>query len=249
MRLKALVHGDAGTGKSWLGASCPGPRLVLDAEGGSHFARQSQPDGTTVRPPAVEWNPMKDEPPSDLDPNASVFVRIRSMPELEQAFKWLESGQHPFRSVILDSLTDIQLTCRYKITSGQTQEKDVTDMRSWGKLLDQIIELCRQFRNLTDHPTNPLDAVLFIAGSEFVDGHWQPQLQGGISRRIAGYFDLVMFMQNEMDLKSGNMMRRARIVKGPGWVAKDRTHVLTEKYGEFIDNPTINEVMDVLNEA
>ena len=46
-RLKALVHGDSGVGKSWLGASTPGPRLILDVEGGSHFAKAKDKEVTS----------------------------------------------------------------------------------------------------------------------------------------------------------------------------------------------------------
>ncbi len=247
-RLKALVHGDAGVGKSWLGASTPGPRLILDAEGGSHFARRLE-DGALVRPPSVDWDPMLDEPPTDLSDNTSVFVRVRAMSDVEQAYKWLASGQHEFRSVVLDSLTDIQLTCRYMIRDGQAKQRDITDMQSWGKLLDTMIELCRQFRNLTDHPTHPLDCVLVIAGSEISDGQWAPQLQGGIKGRISGFFDVIMFLQNESDTITGDKKRRGHIVQAMSWKAKDRTHALTEHYGDYVDDPDIEEMMEVLNKS
>lgn len=246
-RLKALVHGDAGVGKSWLGASTPGPRLVLDAEGGSHFAKAKIEDGSYARPSAQSWDPQQVAPPTGLGKNDSVFVRVRSMDDVTKALAWLQSGQHEFNSVVLDSLTDIQLTCRYDIRDGQKKEKDVTDMRSWGKLLDQMIELCRDFRDLTDHQTKPLWCVLIISGSEQVDGQWRPQVQGGLSRRLAGYFDVVGFMQNETDFASGQMARRMHIVQSQSWKAKDRTDDLTVTYGASIDSPDIREIMNVIN--
>ena len=245
-RLKALVHGESGAGKSWLGAQTPGPRLVLDAEGGSGYARQVNPDGTTQLPPALTWDPMTGAPPSDLDPNASVFVRVTAAEQVEQAYAWLASGQHEFRSVVLDSLTDIQLSVRYMIRDGQSTQKDVTDERSWGILLDQMIELCRKFRDLTDNPARPLDCVLILSGSEVKDGQWVPQVQGGLRGRLAGYFDLVMYLANEQDVNTKQFTRRGHITNGPRWVAKDRTHVLTEQYGDSIDNPTIAAIMAAL---
>lgn len=246
-RLKMLVHGDAGVVKSWLGASTPGPRLILDAEGGSHFAKARNASGEMERPPAIEWSPLHTEPPTGLTSNDSVFVRVRSMEDIVKALAWLQSGQHEFKSVVLDSLTDIQLTARYDIRDGQKREKDVTDMRSWGILLDQMIEICRDFRDLTDHQTNPLWAVLVLAGSEQVDGQWRPQVQGGLSRRLAGYFDVVGFLQNEVDFSTQTRTRRMHLVQAPSWKAKDRTDDLTQNYGDSVDNPDVRAILSVLN--
>ena len=247
-RMKALVHGDAGAGKSWLGASTPGPRLVLDAEGGAPFARQLTADGS-ILPPSRKWDPLHETVPTDLDPNESVFVRVRTPEDIERVYAWLASGQHEFNSVILDSITDIQLSMRYEIRDGQEKQRDVTDMRSWGILLDRMMEVCRKFRDLTDHPTRPLWCVLVIAGSEQGQnsGKWGPQVQGGLARRLAGYFDVVMFLENEIDVITRTSIRKGHIVSTPFWQAKDRTHVLSAAYGEAIPNPDMRAMMQVLN--
>ena len=51
--LTMLIHGDAGTGKSWLGNTVPAPRLILDAEGRSIYL----PGG-----PKVTWDPREQAP-------------------------------------------------------------------------------------------------------------------------------------------------------------------------------------------
>lgn len=241
-RLKALVHGPSGAGKSWLGASTPGPRLVLDAEGGSHFAKQVSSDGTKERPPHREWDVMIDPPPTELDPNESVFVRIRSMQDLTQTLNQLQRGTHEFRSVVLDSLTDIQLTCRYDMRDSSDS---VTSIRDWGILLDSMIELCREFRDLTDHPVHPLECVLIICGSEQIDGQWRPQVQGGLARRLAGYFDVVMYLTVETDMLSQQSVHRAHVRQSLSWVAKDRT----DELGDHVDNPDIRKLMWMINEG
>jgi len=245
-RLKALVHGDSGVGKSWLGASTPGPRLILDVEGGSQFAKAKDKEGENVRPNAISWDPMTQQVPTGLDSNDSVFVRVHKMDELGYAMKVLQSGQHEFNSVVLDSLTDIQLTSRYAIRDEQ-KNTDVTDMRSWGQLLDEMIELCRSLRDLTDNPIRPLWTVLVIAGSELTDGQWSPQIQGGIRTRLGGFFDVVGFLQNEVDYKTGSRVRRMHLVQSQSWKAKDRTDELVLHYGDHIDNPDVRDIMAVLN--
>lgn len=246
-RLKALVHGDSGAGKSWLGASTPGPRLIIDAEGGSRYAKQKQSDGTYARPPAVEWNPMVEAPPKGLDRNASVFVDVSSSTEVEQVYAWLASGDHEFNSVVLDSLTEIQLMWRYEIRDGQKRQKDVTDERSWGILLDSMIELCRKFRDLTRNPVRPLWCVLVIVGSEQIDGQWRPQVQGGLSRRLLGYFDLAMFIQNEVDPINGEKIRRGHIQPSQTWKAKDRLDDLTVHFGSYLDNLDLRDILAFIN--
>lgn len=242
-RIKAAVHGVSGVGKSWLGASTPGPRLILDAEGGSKFAKQSTPQGNT-RPPAKDWDPRQPLPEID-DPNTSVFVRVRTIDDMNLAYAVLASGNHYFNSVVVDSLTEIQLKLRKAVNSEMDNE--VTSERGWGILLDRAIDLCCSFRDLTDHPTKPLWAVVILAISEQKGGIWVPQVQGGLRDRLAGYFDIVGWYSIGQDPGNGQPQRQLHIQPGVGHVAKDRTDDLTLAYGPFVPNPSISDMLLTLN--
>ena len=64
-RISLFIHGWWGAGKSWLSASAPAPRLVLDTEGGYHDTEGKH----------VLWNPS-DPLPQDLDKETSVIVDV-----------------------------------------------------------------------------------------------------------------------------------------------------------------------------
>ena len=123
-----LVHGDPGTGKSWLGQSTPTPRLVLDAEGGSRTPWRAV-NGQGVRQKMVTWDPTKEDPPKAGDWE-TCHVAVRDFTDVQKAYDWLLTGRHPFKSVVLDSLTEIQKRCKDSISGTDTPSE-----REWGLLL------------------------------------------------------------------------------------------------------------------
>ena len=141
--LIAIVHAEPKAGKSTLVGTMPAPRLVLDAENGFRFVRGQR---------VVKWNPMKDAPPEPGDWNCCV-VEVRDFATLTRAFDWLNSGKHCFKSVALDSLTEIQKRCKDAIRGTD----DVMNERQWGQLLIRMDKLVRDYRDLTMHPTNPIE--------------------------------------------------------------------------------------------
>lgn len=244
--IRAVVYGDAGHGKSWLGASCPGPRLVLDAEKGSHFARRTLPDGTTYVPHQLHWDPHY-ALPEGITTDTTVIINISCVGDVDLAYRWLASGQHPFRSVIVDSLSDLQLRAKQKMIVDE--EKEIASDRIWGKLLDTFVDLCQRLMDLTTHSSNPLASVVVLSGAQVKDGKFRPMVQGALAVRLPGYPDLLGFMEavpNPLDLSS--IVYRLHIQPGLGHLAKDRTHFLTEAYpAGYIDNPSIEDILHILN--
>lgn len=98
--LSLVVHGESGVGKSWLGDTAPKPALVLDAEGGSRFTQSRK----------IAWDGVGAPPVPDGTWDTCV-VTTRSFTQVASVYQWLASGQHGFRSVVLDSLTEIQKRC------------------------------------------------------------------------------------------------------------------------------------------
>lgn len=239
--LCALIHGEPGVGKSWLLQTTPGPRLVLDAEGGSRRPKRMGPDGKAIRVPFVKWDPTKDAPP-ELDDWETCLVQTRDFNTVRRAYEWLNSGQHPFRSVGLDSLTEIQKRCKDALAGGETPSE-----RQWGDLLIQMEQLVRQFRDLVFHPTNPLDCVVFLALSVSKMGaKYKPAVQGALGVSLPGYVDLEGCLTVSAN-DDGVPERYMLITPHAEFEAKDRTHYLTEHYGPYITNPDVEAMLGVLN--
>lgn len=230
LRLTALVHGDSGVGKSWLGASAPGPRCIIDAE-----QRGSYTPGTKVR-----WNP-REAPPTGLDADTSVLVTIRDFADLKLTYDWLASGKHEFNSVVIDSLTEVQQRLIDSIAgSAQMQTQD------WGVALRELESYVRKFRDLREHPSKPLWAIIVLAGSHEKNGKQRPMVQGQLSNKAAYHFDLVGYLDNDLDA-NGQIVRRMLIRPIGLYQAKDNTDLLGRHYGHYIFNPDISEMLRVLN--
>ena len=87
-RISMFIHGWWGAGKSWLSASAPAPRLVLDTEGGYHDTAGKH----------ILWNPQ--EPlPQELDKETSVIVDVNEWSVVESVMNILRSGDHPFETI------------------------------------------------------------------------------------------------------------------------------------------------------
>lgn len=239
LRLTMLVHGDSGVGKSWLGASAPGPRLVLDGEGrGLYYPTPSK----------VWWDPRNPLPEVDSDGNpittdTTVIVDIHNFGDWERAYQWLASGNHYFRSVILDSLTELQQRCIDSVAGTSQMQTN-----QWGDVLREMDSLVRKMRDLRTHPIKPIDALVVIAASHEKNGKQRAMLQGQISLRVPFHFDLVGYLTLQLD--GAGQEYRSMLIKPIGlYEAKDNTDLLNKHYGTYITNPNVTEMLDVLNQG
>jgi AAA domain-containing protein len=217
-----VVHGESGVGKSWLADSAPAPRLILDVEGGVNFTPSEK----------VEWDPRNEPPTAD-----SVVVHVRDLKAVQDAFAWLNSGKHSFRSVVIDSLSEMQKRAIDNI-AGTAQLKT----QDWGTLLRKMEGMVRAFRDLTTHPAKPVENVVFVCGTkvEGETGRLRPNLQGQMGTTLPYYVDVVAYMAYAPGDEVGEYVRRAAFLPLGDVVAKDRTG----KLGPFMDDPTIPRIRE-----
>lgn len=238
-----LIHGDPGVGKTWFANTSPVPRLILDAEGGSRVPwRMCQ--GKAIRQTVVHWDPMREAPPT-WDGWDACWVSVQSFPILTQVYQWLNTGNHPFRSCTIDSLTEVQKRCRDSLTGSEALRT-----QDWGDLLIKMENICRYYRDLVFNPIKALEVMTFIAISDPRSGTAKPHIQGGLSISLPGLVDLEGYLYNEATAE-GLTERKLLItpytsLKG-SYQAKDRTHLLTQYYGAVITNPDIENMLAVLN--
>lgn len=207
--ITVLIHGESGVGKTWTGVTTPAPRLVLDVEGRSRFTPTKK----------GLWNPME-PPPAEVQ--ETTIVTVRDLTTMQAAFQWLAAGNHPWKSVTVDSITELQKRVMDE-TVGQRQP----ETQDWGTLLRRMEALIRAFRDLTNHPTNPLEMVVFIAMSIVKDEKYRPHLQGQIATTLPYYVDVLGYMYVADD-GHRYMLTQPREAGGGsrGFAAKDATGVL-----------------------
>jgi hypothetical protein len=222
--INAIIFGGPKVGKSFLSDTTPAPRLVLDAEGGSRFT----PSRKRI------WDPK--EPPPEPDGTwDTAIVYVRSFRDLEQAYSWLASGKHPFKSLVLDSISEAQQRCIDAISGVNPMKQD-----NWGQLLRVVSDLSRKMRDLTTHPVNPLDAVIIIAMARKKDDVWEPYVQGSLSTALPYFFDLCMYLAPVTNPETGELIRRLFIGSFPGYVTGERVGGCL---GTHLDNPNISSML------
>ncbi len=199
--LSILVHADSKVGKSTLGATCPTPSLIFDAEGSTKFLPIAR----------THWDPTREEPPVNDGTWTHCIVTVRDLSSIHSAYAWLNSGRHPFRSVVMDSISEIQRKVKTSLV-GTEQMK----IQHWGELLTQMDSLVRGYRDLTLHPTNPVAVAMFISESREKNGRWKPYMQGQIEIALPYWMDIVGHLRVEqIPTADGGITSQRQLLIGP----------------------------------
>jgi hypothetical protein len=211
--ISMIAYGPSKGGKSTLGDTTPSPRLVLDAEMGSRFTPSRK----------KSWDPVREQPPEPDGTWDTALVPVHNFNTVLKAYEWLNSGKHPFRSVVMDSISEVQQ-----------------------RMVDSLVGTNpMQLQDLTTNPVTPLDCVLFIAmAHQRQDGTWHPHVQGQLKTTLPYYVDLLAYLA-PVPTEEGSIVRRLLIGPTSGYETGER---VGGRFGHFIDNPSISEMLAVLRQ-
>jgi hypothetical protein len=181
--LKILAYGPPGGGKTTLMSTLPDPLLVLVTE--KHA-------GLTIKRvnPKARLIYIEDK----VDERGRVMERASD--KLYRIISDLSSKKHPFVSLALDSLTDMQQILLTESKGGKVGA-DVS-LKEWGKLIEKTKDLVIRLRNLDMH-------VGTICLSDEAQDNQQrlinrPALAGKkLPGAIIQYFNLCCFQKKERD--------------------------------------------------
>jgi hypothetical protein len=225
--MSILVHSLAKVGKTSLGETAPAPRLFLDAEmGATHLASRK-----------VFWDPNKYAPPEADGTWDTCIVIVRDYATVTRALDYLVAGKHPFRSVIIDSLSEAQSKKIDDVAGTNAPE-----LRDWGVIFRDVYATVRRFRDLTTHATRPLDVVMFIAMTRQRDNVYIPYIQGQLSDTAPYVPDVLAYLQIVYDAM-GQPVRRLLIGPTPGFATGARGG---DRLGTHIDNPNIEDMLHMM---
>jgi phage nucleotide-binding protein len=199
-----MVYGDPGVGKTVLCGSASlvadmNPVLFVDMEGGTLSIRE-------------------------LYPNVDV-VRVKNMIEMQEVYDALRKGETEYKTVVIDSLTELQ-----KFSMGQVMLKvveedpdrdpDIPSLREWGKNLEQTRRFVRAFRDL---PLNTLFTALANIDKDQKTGKilTRPGLTGKAANEVSGFLDIVLYMYlKEVDEEQHRLLLTQKTDRV---IAKDRS--------------------------
>jgi hypothetical protein len=228
--LNIMVYGDSGTGKTVLAGSADGVPdmrsvLIIDVEGGTESLRAHFPEVDTVR--VITWKDM------------------------QNVYNELHRGKHEYRTVVLDSLTEIQKFNMYSIMEELVQKKgdasnvdpDVPSMREWGKNLEQIRRMVRGFRDLQMH------TIFTALAKEDKDARTglrsiKPSLSGKMADEVAAFLDIVAYYYVK-EIQDGDETVSKRLLltrKTSSIVAKDRSSRLPI----VVEDPTMTALYKLM---
>jgi phage nucleotide-binding protein len=222
--IKLLVYGNAGVGKTVLAGSASeieemSPVLFLDIEGGTLSISKRFPD---------------------VD-----VVRLSSWKNMQEVYNALYEGEGGYKTVVLDSLTEIQKFSMDQIMAelikdNPDRDRDIPSMREWGKNIEQIRRLVRGFRDL-DY--NVIFTALAVHDKDDRTGLWRtrPSLSGKLSGEVAGFIDIVGYMYTKV-LKDQGLTRLLMTEGTDTQIAKDRTGDLEP----VIQGPTMKHIHDAI---
>lgn len=177
--LSAIVHGGSKAGKSTLLNTSHAPRLLIDAEMAYRFLPGEK----------VFWDPKTEAPPRHDGTWETCVVVVREYADMAKAYEWLNSGDHDFRSLNIDSISEVQSRCRDKMNSSGQMNQQL-----WGDLLYEMDKLVRGFRDLTEHEKNPLETVFLSAMTQMKDGKYRPYVQGQLQVKLPYFLDVIGYL-------------------------------------------------------
>ena len=245
-----VIHADTKVGKSTLANTAPAPRLLIDAEAAYRYLPGKK----------IFWDPLQEPMPilgqGRTDPQVGTpvyswdwetcVVIVHTYSHMKQAAELLRYYAHPFVSVNIDSISEIQTRLKDQITNFTGQ----MDRDKWGQLLNDMTLLVRGLRDLTEHPNTPLQSLCLTAMTDLRGGKWRPFLEGALKTRMPYWLDVLGYMYvadlpNPDPTQMPQTMRVLAVEPGPTYEAGNRIQEteFSHKLPALIGNPTIPDMI------
>lgn len=234
--LNMMIYGDSGAGKTLLSGTAAfvaelSPVLFIDVEGGTHTISH-----------------FEDTASIDIVPDPSEDRTFR-WTDVQKIYDALYKGGHPYKTVVIDSLTEMQKLAMSNILgSGSKMEIDaignLPEFKEWHTNTEQMRRMVRAFRDL---PMNTIFTALAddiadprTAKSENPRFQKVPSFTKRLRQEIPAFFDIVLYLYSKA--VGPNNVRWIQTDKDNNAVAKCRVYGVPRA----IENPNMEMLYDML---
>lgn len=232
-KIKALIYGPPGAGKTTLAASAHahksmGPVLFCNVEGGTMAITDPATYGAKTIPDVVDF---------------------KSFAELDKVFLHLLKNPGVYNTLVIDSVSELQkfnvdAIVQAKIDKGgKNRDEDDIFLEDYGTSAKQMRRVLRKFRDLPMHVILTCHDMPYSKEDNAPIG---PALTPALRGSVLGYMDIVgyMFTDSEKDAATKETVITHKLLTRPAgrWVAKDRSPGM--RLGTIITNPTFSIIHD-----
>jgi hypothetical protein len=197
------------------------PVLFIDVEGGTFSIRERYPN--------VE------------------VVRVQTWDQMQKVYDELRRGAGAYRTIVIDSLTEVQKFSMMNIMTGLVKQDpdrdpDIPGMREWGKSIEQIRRFVRAFRDL---PCHTIFTALAASEKDAKTGvtRTKPSLPGKLSGEVAGFVDIVAYYYKKTI--DGDIKRLMLTTGTDQQIAKDRS----DRLPPVLEDPSMDSIFKTIFEG
>jgi len=224
--LKILVYGKSGVGKTVFSSTAPKP-LFINADRSLLSVADKKVDA----------------------------IDLNNFLGMNEIFWYLQSGKHPYKTVVLDGFGEIQkksmdTILRNVVKAKPSRDPDIPSKNDWGKNTEQLRKVVRAFRDLPMHVIfTCLERVekdendIIESVSPAVTPRLGDDLESSVD--IIGYLFVQSVSKGSTEKGSETekkVVRRLLVQPFGKFLAKDRSGTL----GDVIDEPTFPKILDLV---
>lgn len=238
-----LLGGFYGAGKTTLASTMPGPRIFVDAEGGAYDLDD-----------VVTYEDYQSGAVT-VDAKSNVVVRIEDYKDYRKVMDHILSGDHPFETAVLDSISSIQAKVKRAIVGDMdidNHSKATYDM--WDALLVTMTQDIELLNNMKLPGRSKRMNTVLIAPFNVEETPHRPIMQGGIRKTLPMLPDLQGFLHIEFvpNTQTGETERRRvldiQTTEANLAEVKCRLRAVGERFGDQIWDPHLTrDVMRTIN--